>query len=756
MGDYKANKKGEKAKTIKNAKELQKDVTSLAFESVGVPKPIAGAAAKAYNHSPSQKRGAKRLSNLASKNPLLKEGMNQVAENDNLKNGLKGLAGSKMGTPSNSIPGKQSPFGTTKGANRTTPNGPQFGKNLMDDDDFIDGEDQEQSGLDLLGGFAKGHSKKGAGTAKEVTAKGTATIKIKIYLIIAAVGVGLLLLLLLIALITNIFGMFAPAIGLDHELGNDLGGQGGAVSEEHQEYIDNLVAIQKKYKDEEDKEISAQAINATLVILQNYDSSISYDDMSKNEMKRIANIMVNAKEELESDSNDEEKVQSKTKEKLAKYFEEKIPGKDAKTYLRMADEVYEYLENYEELINSNDNKLLNSAAGSMCTYDVHGKSYSNLKVRLMQAGKVGNYTCGGTYGEPMVGEELVDFEKYVLGVGYAEHGGAPQEAFKAQLIFARTYALNRPKAVNNSAGRKFVEENGQSILQLTNCVSDQVYCDPDKGCSKDVAANNQYGMVYSGTTHQNIYKNAMPEDDERRTWANEVSGKVVVGEDGNITNSSYVSGTQKQMDELANQGYDYVDIIVKIQGKGVQIKNSVCTSPSSIEGSTEWKQYDKTWGSIRLGNSSQTIKSAGCLVTSISMLIAKSGALEMSPPPTITANNFNPGTFVKALNENNGFDNGGNFYWNTVTKVVPAFKYVGKTSLSGKTKNEKLTTITSKLNEGQYCAAEVKGSTGQHWVAIDRVEDSKVYMHDPASTSTEMWKQYNYNNTSAIACFTTK
>lgn len=40
-------------------------------------------------------------------------------------------------------------------------------------------------------------------------------------------------------------------------------------------------------------------------------------------------------------------------------------------------------------------------------------------------------------------QELIDFEKYVLGVVYAENGGAPDEAMKAQAIAARTYAFNR-------------------------------------------------------------------------------------------------------------------------------------------------------------------------------------------------------------------------------------------------------------------------------------------------------------------------
>ena len=49
--------------------------------------------------------------------------------------------------------------------------------------------------------------------------------------------------------------------------------------------------------------------------------------------------------------------------------------------------------------------------------------------------------------------------------------------------------------------------------------------------------------------------------------------------------------------------------------------------------------------------------------------------------------------------------------------------------------------------------AEVKGNTGQHWVAIDGINGSTVLMMDPASQSTSMWQEYNWANTSQYAYF---
>ena len=59
--------------------------------------------------------------------------------------------------------------------------------------------------------------------------------------------------------------------------------------------------------------------------------------------------------------------------------------------------------------------------------------------------------------------------------------------------------------------------------------------------------------------------------------------------------------------------------------------------------------------------------------------------------------------------------------------------------------------ITSQ--KGVYAAVEVKGNTGQHWVAIDGVNGSTINMMDPSSNATDMWSRYNWVNTSTIAYY---
>lgn len=163
--------------------------------------------------------------------------------------------------------------------------------------------------------------------------------------------------------------------------------------------------------------------------------------------------------------------------------------------------------------------------------------------------------------------------------------------------------------------------------------------------------------------------------------------------------------------------------------------------------SSNWLQTDSKWSSVKLGSSSETVGSAGCLSTSIAMLVSKFNAA------TNITGEFNPGSFVQALSSVGAYNSGGSLYWQKVTDIVPSFSYAGQTSLAGKSKDSKLSTIQEYVNGGYAVVAEVKGSTGQHWVAVNSVNGSTINMMDPASNDTDMWGRYNWENTSRIGYF---
>ena len=165
---------------------------------------------------------------------------------------------------------------------------------------------------------------------------------------------------------------------------------------------------------------------------------------------------------------------------------------------------------------------------------------------------------------------------------------------------------------------------------------------------------------------------------------------------------------------------------------------------------TEWKQKGKEWSDIKIGNTSKTIGNVGCLVTSVAILIEKSGV------PTKAIYPFNPGTFVIALNNVYGFD-GANLQYDPISKVVPNFEYVGRVNLRDKNKSEKFYEIKKYYENGYYLDVEVAGATGtsQHWVAVDYVTNSTIFMLDPGSDSIDMWKKYDWNLTTQFVYFKT-
>lgn len=163
---------------------------------------------------------------------------------------------------------------------------------------------------------------------------------------------------------------------------------------------------------------------------------------------------------------------------------------------------------------------------------------------------------------------------------------------------------------------------------------------------------------------------------------------------------------------------------------------------------TKWRQRGAAWSNIKIGNTNSTIGDIGCLVTSISILIEKSGVSTPMVP-------FNPGTFVEDLNKKGGFDSNGNLQYAAVNKVVPEFKYVGNVNLRNKTREEKLSIISQYYNQGYHLTVEVKGATegNQHWVAVTGVNGNNIIIVDPASDRTDMWSAYEWSKTTQFNYF---
>lgn len=233
----------------------------------------------------------------------------------------------------------------------------------------------------------------------------------------------------------------------------------------------------------------------------------------------------------------------------------------------LIDQIYFNRDMYEAALN--DFQDVDSGGTGVCSFNINSsaglQTISNVKVRLLGC------TAGGGSSGPLEDEELVDLEKYILGVTYTENGGAPDEAIKMQAIAARSFALTR------SYGGKITTEDGYSVIQIRACTWDQAYCDPDKGCWS-AGAGGEYGnTIHTGYDASKPWSKApLPENDRIRTLVAETAGQVVVDKDGNVLNTPYMSDVQQQWNAMANQGKSVAEMVKKTYPNAVEVTSN-CT-----------------------------------------------------------------------------------------------------------------------------------------------------------------------------------
>lgn len=564
----------------------------------------------------------------------------------------------------------------------------------------------------------------------------------------------ILLIVLILIIITAVGGAindFTDAISISKYFNLPTGDNSAEnISDDAKKFIERVKDVKEEYA-KNDKTVDPLLVMSVYHVANYHNKNIDYNYMTTARIRTIAAAMFTEN----SSSYSEDEFRKNLKDNIFKNY---FPNKSDEDRQKYTDEVFDYIKDYYSIIGYTPMTLC--APMGTCTYNIKGfyiygrgninknLNITNLKVRLMESGSGNGHNYGGTFGKAMANEELVDFEKYVLGVAYQEIGpGAAEEAFKAQMVAARSYILARPTVMGG--WRKLEQENGQWILQTANSTQDQVYCDPDKGCS---SSDGQWSMVHSGTTSGKVLKQPMPSNSKLRSLANETAGEVVVNSQGYIVYTPYTSVQQNKMEELAKKGLNYKQILLEIyNGNGAKnlgvsgtekmtCNNTEVTCNNGVSGDiAAWRQFRGPWINIPLGNSKNTIRSAGCLVTSIAIQMARSGV------QINTTEEFNPGVFVQFLNKNGGFTSSGALTdYTLATKMAPNFKYVGSTSVLGYSKEQKYDKLVELLNKGYYIVAEVKIGTksGQHWVAVISASNGQVTMVDPGSDNTSMWQKY--------------
>ena len=712
-------------------------------------------AKKALNSKAGQK-AVNKAAKIANKNPIVplavnaadKVGLTDAFDKINNRKNQNGLPPNQ--SPENPASSGQSPDNKDNKESNGSQNN-ESGGNETPDFSSEQKKKKRKSVFDTI----RGNGESSGGMLEN--AKGIIKIMIK-HPLVSAIVIGVLALgvILAMALLINTTSTeknFDDDFSISSLTGQESGGNTYAnINESKDAFLQRVISVTGADDDIEESEdfeytdenYAYLVVVATYHVINERDSTYTYDYFTKSKIRQI-------KRQIKFDDNS-------TKAALAKnVFPKYFKDLSELEYELFADEVFQHIADYYSYIgkekDSFDSSLCTTITSSNCTYGVKGyysagkgnvkkeTNISNIKVRLVD--------CDNNK-KALSDEGLIDFEKYVLGVAYAELENGEKEAFKAQAIAARNYALTR----GLSSGIK--KEGNDSIIEISSCPKTQVYCDPDKGCSKK-------GNNYVSGQDNTFYKKELSSDNKLRSYAKEVEGKLLVNDQGYIVNTTYSSTEQGQFNKIASSGKDYKEILLQVYGQKFPSANVSGLSGDSCQevnncleygyaasgDYTSWKQTDKNWSSTPLGTSSATLGSAGCTITAIAIQIKRSGVDTSKVGPV-----FNPGTFAQALNKVNGFDDEGNLYWDKISSVVPDFKRTEEKKIKGKTKTEKIKILQDLLSKDCYVVAEVKGITPyQHWVAINQVSGNKVTMMDPGSSSTDLFKTYSKYDGARYECF---
>lgn len=154
----------------------------------------------------------------------------------------------------------------------------------------------------------------------------------------------------------------------------------------------------------------------------------------------------------------------------------------------------------------------------------------------------------------------------------------------------------------------------------------------------------------------------------------------------------------------------------------------------AVEDYHTWRQYDERWAELPLG-SVYNMEQIGCYVTCLALIAAASGAAD--------TDYFNPGVLQQQLDYVGAFDWMGSLMrWSDVNLVMPDICIeTPNLNFSSYTIEGKAAEMQSCMDNGYYVMCEVGG----HWVYVDSICGSTVYMVDPGSDETDLFEAYDNN-----------
>lgn len=350
----------------------------------------------------------------------------------------------------------------------------------------------------------------------------------------------------------------------------------------------------------------------------------------------------------------------------------------------------------------------------------------------------------------------VSLEKYIAGVAINDLGALyDSEVSKAYLILTRSKILY---SALNDLGNYTYDKGSDSII-VNQCEDAPFYWD----YTTDLYQSDTEPIKYSTTEVEGftLIKQALSNDARVlfENSADQVACMYLTDKDNKLVSVDIDVDTliDKATANARTDNGSYTGLLIgNTEAANISTGqvNYASYFSSDVGDYAKWKQCDKAWGSIPLGK--QNVCHLGCFLVSMSMLVAHSEV------DTGNILDFNPGTFINAMNNVGAIGSGGGTNQNYISKVIPNFEFVSST----KVKND-YSILKQLADSGCFIALEVKKHcSGQHWVAIDNAASSavnwqQIYIWDPSSSKdptldhvykTKSGKSCKYNANTA-ACF---
>lgn len=153
-----------------------------------------------------------------------------------------------------------------------------------------------------------------------------------------------------------------------------------------------------------------------------------------------------------------------------------------------------------------------------------------------------------------------------------------------------------------------------------------------------------------------------------------------------------------------------------------------------------WRQMDPRWGNVSMNGT--TVAKSGCLITSLSIMARASDSLDSTALKNLgisRVDDFNPGILANAYTNRGGFSYGGAIAsWGTIGQIIPQITFVRDSYLNSYTKEGIAAEIKAMMDQGLHVIVNVNW----HWVYIEGVVGSDIYMIDPASDTVLLYDEY--------------